>query len=1174
MNVRLVAYRKATSSATSTTAYNLDLQEAPNVSLNFQFSDIKEPETRKGSYSQTFKLPFTDNNNQFFQDWYNVNLDTLVFSARKGFDAILYIGTVPQMEGRLQLKSVYQKAQVYEVVLMSSSSSLFSTIGEQRLKDVFLEDNGSYSAKLNHVYNETNLAASWGNSLQNTSGASLYDSDAQVSKIVYPLSITREKFYYNPNEARYLNLDQSSITSIISTEGIEAAFDYSVDINQFRPSIQLKTMIDLIFAKAGFSYTSDFLSSTGDYASEKYFGKLFMTTGNQLELAALPTTNPNAAPSGVMSVGYDAQWGILSSEVGTSCSSLSQVVVPANTETGSGFLDADNIWNTTYNYFTKTDSGMTQLGMTHRFSSVNVKGCGADENIVLNYIVQGWDIATNTPTDVVYDTAQTTFIPIPDPDNSNLLTVDANWMWGQWGQSFNIEDMPIGSSARIIIEVEAVEKGNDAFDATLILGKDNFDIIETSVYNAIIIQWVGYTETDVYGATVDIPACIDADIKQKDFLKDIIERFNLVVLTDPDDDTNLIIQPYNDFIASGELKYWTDKIDLDKEVVVKDTNTIQKKTIHLTDQEDEDLYNKSFKERYPDVNVYGHLKIQEYNNEFATGELKNNSIFSPFINGQVFANDDEQFGTFLPNMTVQYEFSYEMQEGVAVNEIKATKPKLFYYCGSVANVLNTIGNQTNYYLHRSAPSASPFTAPTLTAFTFNTYPVCTPFDIIPGDGSNPANEYTLTFSNKTLYWNASPPIVGALSVFNYTNGIGNWFNNSLYGLYWKQYLDNIYSSEARMMECYLNLSEVDIFNFSFSDEIFIKDSYWRILNISNYQVGAKASTKVVLIKSLDTKANCNGCDYVPTTSGTSNLFADTYYKWCSDDNPGCTPDTTAPNFLGLYANPECCFCNGGMVMWNLTAQASNGLYPCIANAGSLPIKLKSIFSSSSILSTGQLKTLINDKIGGRNRPLVRGVDNNKYSQALLPLYGDDIIIKYTSKNRNTPQYKGESHRMVLTGFTVADTRAYAYPEGDQYGKPLNMPDNINMIIRVKGVATVVGGSSSTYTLGYTEGFAYYTAFKIINGTATQLSTVGGQEEFSIREGANPTTCTLHIDISSGVLRFGLDDSQTDTKRIWTLTAEVDVNRINNMTLGFAENWALYQNGDKIQLQNGDYLIWN
>ena len=37
--LRLVAYRKATSSSTSDTTYDLDLQEHPVVSLNFQFSD-------------------------------------------------------------------------------------------------------------------------------------------------------------------------------------------------------------------------------------------------------------------------------------------------------------------------------------------------------------------------------------------------------------------------------------------------------------------------------------------------------------------------------------------------------------------------------------------------------------------------------------------------------------------------------------------------------------------------------------------------------------------------------------------------------------------------------------------------------------------------------------------------------------------------------------------------------------------------------------------------------------------------------------------------------------------------------------------------------------------------------------------------------------------------------
>ena len=314
MNVRLVAYRKATSGASSTTAYNLDLQEAPNVSINYKFSDVKNPETRKGSYSQTFKLPFTDNNNQFFQNWYNVNLDTLVFSSRTKFDAVLYVGAVPQFEGALQLKSVFKKAQMYEVVIMSTSASLFSTIGTQKLRDAFKNDNGTYDAKFNHTFTYTNstnntLYNSWGNSLVNTTGTSLYDSDAGVSQIVYPISVTREKFYYNPSDQdadgndikRYLRLDQSTINSINDPD---VSFDLSVQMSQFRPALQLKTMFKMILARAGFSYTSTFIDGS-------YFGKLFMTTGNHLETTTLPTTDTNANPSGFMDVGNSAVWGVL-----------------------------------------------------------------------------------------------------------------------------------------------------------------------------------------------------------------------------------------------------------------------------------------------------------------------------------------------------------------------------------------------------------------------------------------------------------------------------------------------------------------------------------------------------------------------------------------------------------------------------------------------------------------------------------------------------------------------------------------------------------------------------------------------------------------------------------------------------------------------------------------------
>jgi hypothetical protein len=84
--------------------------------------------------------------------------------------------------------------------------------------------------------------------------------------------------------------------------------------------------------------------------------------------------------------------------------------------------------------------------------------------------------------------------------------------------------------------------------------------------------------------------------------------------------------------------------------------------------------------------------------------------------------------------------------------------------------------------------------------------------------------------------------------------------------------------------------------------------------------------------------------------------------------------------------------------------------------------------------------------------------------------GDDIVIKYAAKNKKMPQYKGESHRVVLSGHTDGNTRAYAYPEGDKYGRSLFIPDNINMIIRVKGIATVIGGTKLNVYFRLYRGF--------------------------------------------------------------------------------------------------------
>ena len=58
------------------------------------------------------------------------------------------------------------------------------------------------------------------------------------------------------------------------------------------------------------------------------------------------------------------------------------------------------------------------------------------------------------------------------------------------------------------------------------------------------------------------------------------------------------------------------------------------------------------------------------------------------------------------------------------------------------------------------------------------------------------------------------------------------------------------------------------------------------------------------------------------------------------------------------------------------------------------------------------------------------------------------------------------------------------------------------------------------------------------------------------------------------MQFGLDDNQADTKRIWQLTADIDINRVYNMSSSFDDVDALYQNSGEILLQNGQNLIWN
>ena len=1163
--------------------HQLDLQEEPNISLNFQFADIKEPETRKASYSQTFKLPFTDNNNTFFENWFNVNLETLVFSTRQKFNAALYVGTVPQFEGILQLKSVYQKAQVYEVVLMSNSADLFSAIGSKKLKDVFRNEAGNYSDELNHTYKETNLEASWDGAVDGfynlqSPPVSLRDSVAGVQKVMYPMSVTAPKFWYSPGSSVYLDMTQSDVTA-----NGDDAINTIVPITQFKPAIQMKLLFQKIMARAGFSYTSAFLDGN-------YFGKLFMTTCNHTGMPS-PMTEPTAgAIDGEVMVGSSVQWGFRSWNAAQSMNCDNDKVTndapPNNVISEAEFLfvnmdtvisDSNSLFDATTQTIKKTDSVMTSLDVSFTMDRSNIMPCwpsnaGGDTPIKIHWELRTYEesLFPNNAFVQEYNTVNT------------IAMVSSGYGYHSVNFPIDISNVPVGRLMRVYVKPVHFKEYNGSTAASLILGgatcnegittvypqtcnSDNF--LYGGLYCLVKMQWTGFN-TNVYDRPIDVPNGIDPEITQKSFLKDIIERFNLVILSDPDNASNLLIEPYNDFMGSGELKHWTDKIDLDKEIIVKDTTSLQKQRVLLTDLEDVDVMNKSIKQEQPNYNVYGKIDSLNTQNQFASGEMKNNPIFSPYINQKVFVDNNEDTPTALNNFAAQYEYTYKATANGFEDVLEATKPKLFYYSGTPSNITNATGGAI--YMHSVAATGA------ITSHSFGDYPLCSPFDLTP----NAFGIATIEATTKSLYWNQNPPVCGNLTSFNYAVNInGIQLTNSLYFQYWEQYFNSIYNENARIMECHLNLNEVDIFNFSFADEIYIKDTYWRVLNISNYQVGAKASTKVTLIKSqVVFETNCNGCSQVVGEVNGNNIQSGSYV-WCPATTPGCTPDLSLANqLIGYQTTAECCECAGGDFIAISNESTDYSTWPdgtgiCSSNSGSLPIQLMDIYAIRSTFTSSSLKSIISGKLSGLNKPIVTGTYTDKFQNNILPYYGNDIVVKYNTNSNRIPKFDGEDHRIILAGYTVGNTRGYAYSQGDVTQKKITIPSDSNMAIQIKGIATVIGGTSSTYPVGITEAFSYHTAFKSEGVVVTQIGTAGGVLSWSIKEVS--TTCTLYISSGDGgVLKFGLDDSQTDTKRIWQLTVDLSVNRIVNMERGYGTDYALYQNGEYIQLQNLEDLIWN
>ena len=1116
MDVRLVAYRRETTGDDNfdVTQFELDLQQAPNVVVNYNWLDLKNPDQRRASFSQTLKLPFSNANNDFFENYFDVNLESLVYNAKTKFSAILYIDSIPQLKGFIQLKSIYMNARLYEVALFGDTADFFTDLKDNRLKDafrtaenvtdsvtgevsiVFTEDN-----QLDHLLTLPNIVASWTTGLTTVASTTTNDIMYPIIDYGHTTNPYSSAMFWDPAD-----IYQLALTSLGGM--VNDAFNYygMVQASDLKPAIRIQRLLLIIAQKAGYQIKSTFLGidEDGSVSDTQFFSRLFMTLST--EHSRVQTLFNTSASSEAPFIGFQANMS----------SSSPATTFPVTDPSGIGLVESV-------------------------FSNLDVDNEVFDPNGLYNNQLTDWGVGGITGVDtpsikIPVDITDNTLLPTGtisvkvtltinidntlSPSNDPLTLVQLRPRWYNqttnqavgYGQQFNVftgDDVTI----EFLQELQAIPGTIyyfllecDPFPATVQTGVQN----ATATISACTIETVQTDNVGIMsgGLNGEVQMYHNMpDMTQADFVKDLVNRFNLIIQTDPDNEKLLLIEPYQDYINAGTTQYWTDKLDLSKEQVIKPTNELQSKVLKFGDLEDEDILNKRYKDIYN--TVYG-TYIENRRNDFANDEFNNFSVFAPFIAQGMGQWDGNTINGSLPNPNVALAYLFKAEQGEPRTPLETMKPRLFYYSGTPIDITGENPNTGN-------------------AFDFNIY--STQF-LETGDATTTNNKFPLclqynldtlgsvTADTKLLNWTWYSPNFNTGFTFNYFGM--TYSEHGFYTDYWAQYINEIYSDEARIMECYLNLDPVDIRRFAgtgFQDVYYIKNTLWRIISVDNYLVGGNKSTKVTLLKVIEKLTN--DCGAIPTFTNTGLM------TWV---DAGSGASTTITNTCCEEVNPDWTF---------VQTNASTGVGDCYSSAGSTDFEFDNIDNSD---------------IPPEQLPM----------PSLMPNLQTNYNIITTNGNAYTTTY-------YMQGTTLDSSTTTNFNYNGMQSQIMSLSILSMNYVKVSLLGSIVSGTNSG-KCGY---FEYDTVLINRDNTNSQVGSAGGDLLKSNKDSAF-TTPTVNITTFDNRGFWTPTIVGGASERVhWV--AKVSLIR---QPLGDPDGTltptvrAIYQNADNIMLQNLDNLLWN
>ncbi len=543
----------------------LDIFDDEDIQLSNNVTGLFDIAVLPSDFTRQITLPGTKVNNAFFEHVYDISVESpFLFNTNIKVPAYFDFDSVYLSNGYLQLNKVNLIAnkfiESYEVTIYGTLSSFGRDINRNYLTDLVS------LAQYNHTASYDNISASW--------GGNLFNGD-----IVYPLADYGKGYQFAQGSLQTFGINDT---------------DGALTVQNFKPSIRAKKVLDAIFAEAGYTYTSSFLN-------EPWFDDVYMVCNNSLKYPEFE--------------GIDLEtYGKI--KVGAiSGSNMTDVVLTSGSFTT---LPWSNVLSDPQGFYNNNRYTVDTITNIEGILNLNINVSCSVNNMPGTFSNNGrWQIRMlNTATSVAYGlTALQSYNLFFDQlQQSRSGGINTTY---ELQTQFKLYNIPAGDYYFQIMQSPNSPTGTLP-TVTMDPGATTKSYLEITQVNQA-----------ADGLVMDIPSNMPFGtngIKQIDFIIGLQKKFNLVIYPNKTKSNEFIIESFNNWYYTGRRWDFNKYINLDEKIEVIPANNLAVNQLNFGDTLDQDYLSQQFSKAAN--REYSKIYYTDNTNFFSQGKFDVKTTFA------------------------------------------------------------------------------------------------------------------------------------------------------------------------------------------------------------------------------------------------------------------------------------------------------------------------------------------------------------------------------------------------------------------------------------------------------------------------------------------------------------------------------------------------------------------